>query len=152
VQLTQGPQFIATDRVRGWLAALDPADVQRGCLPVDLRPLQIAQLLCPQTMAIGDQHQGGIALALGVGLAALPGGLDKLLDLVRRQVLTLAQVGIDRPDWHCPVLVCWRHEPELGFSLHLLPPVEFIVLTIRIFRSINPVKSAQSIKLQNRAR
>ena len=57
-------------------------------------------------------------MALGFGLAALAGGLDKLLDLVGCQVFALAQVGIDQPDWHCPVLVCWRYEPEPGFSLH----------------------------------
>jgi len=55
---------------------------------------------------------------LGIGLAALPGGLDELLDLVGCQVFALAQVGIDRSEWHCPVLVCWRYQPELGFCLH----------------------------------
>jgi hypothetical protein len=69
-------------------------------------------------VAIGDQHERAVALALSVSLAALPGDLDELLDLMRRQVLTLAQVGIDRPQWHCPVLVCWCYQPELGFSLH----------------------------------
>jgi hypothetical protein len=47
------------------LPALDPADVERGCLPVDLRPFQIAQLLRPQTVAISHQDEGGIALPLG---------------------------------------------------------------------------------------
>jgi len=56
-------------------------------------------------------------------VAGLAGRLDQLLDLVRRQVLALAQVGIDRPERHCPVLVCWR------------------MRLTHDFRSINPVKS-----------
>ena len=60
----------------------------------------------------------GTALGLGLGFAAPLGGLDQPLDLVRCQVFALAQVGIDRPEWHCPVLVCWRYQPELGFCLH----------------------------------
>src|SRR3974390_2097551 len=69
-------------------------------------------------MPIGDQHEGGIALGLSVGLAALPGGLDQLLDLVRCQVFALAQIGVGRSAGHCPVLVCWRDQPELRFCLH----------------------------------
>ena len=60
-------------------------------------------------MPISDQHQGGITLALVIGLAVLPGGLDELLDLVGCQVFALAQVGIDRPEWastfDCPIIV-----------------------------------------------
>src|SRR6516165_2151427 len=114
--------------MRSGLAALDPADVQRGRLPVDLRPFQIAQLLCSKSMPISDQHEGGIALALGVRLAALPGGLDELLDLVGYQVFALAQVGVDRSDWHCPVLCVGATSRSLAFACILLPPMELIYL------------------------
>ena len=58
------------------------------------------------------------SIYLDGSLAALPGRLDELLDLVGCQVFALAQLGIDRSEWHCPVLACWRDQPELGFCLH----------------------------------
>ena len=94
-------------------------------------------------MPIGDQHQGGVALALSVGFAALAGGLDELLDLVRRQVLTLAQVGIDRLSGIVRFWCVDATSRSFDLACILLPPVELIVLTMSFFRSIDPVKSAQ---------
>jgi len=64
------------------------------------------------------------ALALGVSLAALPGRLDELLDLVGCQVFALAQVGIDRPEWHCPVLCVGATRLSLAFACILLSPIK----------------------------
>jgi hypothetical protein len=83
-----------------------------------------------------DQHERGIALTLGLGLAALPGCPDKLLDLVGCQVFALAQVGIDRPQPHCPVLCVGAPSRSLALAYILLSPVELIVAIVNLFRSI----------------
>ena len=88
-------------------------------------------------MPIGDQDQGGIALALGIGLAALPRGLEELLDLVGCQVFALAQVGIDRAERHCPVLCVGATSLSLAFASILLPPLQFIYPIMNIYRSID---------------
>jgi hypothetical protein len=41
LQTTQGPQFVALDRVNAWPAALRPADVQASGVKLDLVPLQV---------------------------------------------------------------------------------------------------------------
>jgi len=53
-------------------------------------PGQLAQLGSPQTMPIGDQDHGRIAMTVAVALR----GLDQLLDLGLGQVLPLPVVGI----------------------------------------------------------
>jgi len=69
----------------------------------------------------------GTALGLGLGFAAPLGGLDQPLDLVRCQVFALAQIGVGRSAWRCPVLV---GATSLSFALAciLLPPMELIGL------------------------
>jgi hypothetical protein len=46
-------------------------------------PLQVAQLGRPQTVTIGDQDHGRVAMPVSPMLA---GGLDQLLDLVAGQI------------------------------------------------------------------
>jgi hypothetical protein len=63
------------------LPFLGPADVQRRiAAPLDLRPLQIGDLDCPQAVTEGNQDQCSVSLAV----APQFGGGDQLLDLVWR--------------------------------------------------------------------
>ena len=78
------------------LAVLGAADVQRGrSAELDLRPFQIADLDRPEAMPEGDQDQRGVP----VTVAAIPGRLDQLLDLGRRQIFPRSKLGIWRPNW-----------------------------------------------------
>ena len=82
-KLPQCPNLIASQRMHGRLAVLDPAHVQRSrAAELDLRPFQIANLGSPQAMPEGDEDQGGVAVAV----AAVTGGLDQLLYLRQGQV------------------------------------------------------------------
>src|SRR5262249_2009713 len=60
---------------------------------LDLRPLQIAQLGCPQAVAIADQDHSRVPMAVAAGL---PGGRHQALDLGRGPVLAGANWGIYR--------------------------------------------------------
>jgi hypothetical protein len=53
-------------------------------LEVDLVPAQRHQLAHPKPVAVGDEDQGRISVAIPANSA---GGLDELIDLLRRQVL-----------------------------------------------------------------
>jgi len=70
-----------------WFAVLDAPDMQRcRSAELDLRLLQIADFRSPQAMPEANQYQRGVPVAP----AAVLRGLDKLLDLGRRQILTCA--------------------------------------------------------------
>jgi hypothetical protein len=67
LEFAKRAQLVAADRVRGWLAILGTADVQRGgASEFDLRPLQVADLDGPQTVPIGDEDQCGVPQAVCV--------------------------------------------------------------------------------------
>jgi hypothetical protein len=57
-QLAQQLLFVALDRVCGRRPVLDAAHVQNGiAAELDLRPLEVRDLLRPQAMAIAHQDQ-----------------------------------------------------------------------------------------------
>ena len=65
LQLAEGADFVATERMRRRLAFLGATYVQRGiAAPFDLRPFEIADFDGAQPMPISSQHQRGIALAV----------------------------------------------------------------------------------------
>ena len=113
-------------------AALDPADVQRGAVEVDLIPAQVHQLAHPQAMAIGDQDHGGIAVAPAVAL----GGLDQLLDLGLGQVLA-GPVGVGAPcRGNCSFFGGWCDQLQVRF--HWINPLS-VCRTARILVTMRAV-------------
>jgi len=88
VQLTQGADLVAFERVDAGAAALDALDVKHGIAGVelDLRPFEVGQLLAAQAVPVRDQDQGGVAMAV----TARARGLNKLVDLGGGQVFALA--------------------------------------------------------------
>ena len=86
LQLSQRPQFIAEERMRGFLAALGPAHMHRAGLKRDRRPLQIAELRHSQAVPEADQDHGRIALAMAVAFDHL----HQAFDLVLGEVLAVA--------------------------------------------------------------
>jgi hypothetical protein len=77
------PDLLATQRMHARLSILGSPHMQR-CRPAELNlgPFQVADFRCPQAMPEGDQDQRCVT----VTVATIPGGLDQLLDLGRRQV------------------------------------------------------------------
>ena len=71
-------------------AALDAADMHAAVGKVDGIPAQRDQLARPQAVPIGDQHRGGVAVAMAV----LPGSSDQPSDLGVGQVFTRADLGV----------------------------------------------------------
>src|SRR5262249_25737407 len=65
----QRPQLVALDRMDTRCPSLRSADMQAPGIELDLVPLQVADLRSPQTVAVGDQYHGGIAMPVPAGLA-----------------------------------------------------------------------------------
>jgi hypothetical protein len=94
-QLPQRPDLVAPERVNGRLAVLGPANMQRcRSAKLDLRPFQIADLDCPETMPEGDYDQRSIA----VTITTIARRFDQLLDLGLGQIFPRPQLGIGWPD------------------------------------------------------
>ena len=74
-------------------AALDAVDMHAAVGEVDGVPAQRDQLGRPQAVPIGDQHHGGVAVAIAV----LAGGSDQPIDLGVGQVLARADLGVAAP-------------------------------------------------------
>ena len=73
----QHAEFVAADRMDGWLALLGPANMQRGrAAELDLRPLKLAGFLGAQAVAVGHDDEAGVPLSP----APVLGRLDQLLD------------------------------------------------------------------------
>jgi hypothetical protein len=108
-QLAQQPLFVALDWVCGRRPALDPAHVQNGiAAELELRAVEVRDLLRPQAMAIAHQDQEIIAEAVAAG----PGCADEAVDLTFRQVLVRPQRRIRRPARrNFPIYGAWRDEP-----------------------------------------
>ena len=88
---------------------------------VDGVPAQRHQLGRPQAVPVGDQHHGGVAVAIAV----LAGGSDQASDLAIGEVLARADLGVASPrggsgDRNCPNNGGWRHQRQMrichGFS------------------------------------
>jgi hypothetical protein len=70
LQLAQRAHFVATQRVRGGRALLDPPDVEHGRCEVDLGPFQGHQLRRAEPVPEGQEDHGGVPVRLWLGLAA----------------------------------------------------------------------------------
>jgi hypothetical protein len=57
--------------------------MQAASTKLDLVPLQVTDFRCPQSVPVGDQDHGGIAVAV---TAVFAGCRHKLLDLGRGQI------------------------------------------------------------------
>jgi len=65
---------------------LDPVNVQAALGELDLLPLQVADLGGPQTVSIGDQDHGRVAMAVA---AMLSGAVHQPVDLALGEIATL---------------------------------------------------------------
>ena len=65
---------------------LDPVDVQAALGELDLLPLQVAHLGGSQTVAIGDQDHGRVAMAVA---AMLSGAVHQPVDLALGEIASL---------------------------------------------------------------
>src|SRR5262249_17375426 len=71
-------------------AAFEPPDMQTAMGEVDGVPAQRHQLGCPQPVPVGDQHHGGIAVAVAIP----PGCIDQAGNLAISEVLAGADLGV----------------------------------------------------------
>ena len=78
---------------------------------LDLVPAQIDQLTDPQTMTIGHQDHGGVAVTVAVVL----GLVDQTRDLGLGQIFARAQLGIRPPAANCSLFDGWSHQPGVLF-------------------------------------
>ena len=82
---------------------------------VDGVPAQRDQLGRPQPVPVGDQHHGGIAVAVAI----LPGGGDQAIDLAIGEVLAGADLGVALAARRAPAIAnCpnnggWRHQRQM---------------------------------------
>jgi hypothetical protein len=64
-------------------------------------------------MPVGQQHHQGVAVAVAIGL----GCVNELIDLIGRQVLTRAQLGIRRSlRGDCSFFSGWGDEAQVRFG------------------------------------
>ncbi len=81
---------------------------------VDGVPAQGHQLDWAQTMPVGDQHHGGVAMVVAIGA----GGFDEAIDFGVGQVFTRPHRGIVHPfGWpaglDCPNNSGWRDQHQV---------------------------------------
>src|SRR5262249_19602058 len=88
-------------------SVLDAVNVQAALGQLDLLPLQVADLRGPQTVAIGDQDHGRVAMAVA---AMLSGAVHQALDLALGEVAPL----------DCQVYDAWG--AFLGYRFHAGKP------------------------------
>src|SRR5215467_9130396 len=74
------------DWVHTWDSVLDPVNVQAALGQLDLLPLQVADLGGPQTVAVGHQDHGRVAMPIA---AMLSGAVHQPLDLALGEVAPL---------------------------------------------------------------
>src|SRR5262249_28606360 len=84
--LAQRSHLVTPDWVHTGDSVLDPVNVQTALGQLDLLPLQVADLRCPQAMAIGYQDHGRVAMAVP---AMLAGVLHEPLDLALGEIASL---------------------------------------------------------------
>jgi hypothetical protein len=90
VQTTQGPQFVALNRMDARRAPLAAADVQSAGGELNLVPLKVAQLAGPQAMPKGEDFEATIDSARAFLYAA------SVMLLVRRIARASARVVMPR--------------------------------------------------------
>src|SRR5262249_8434731 len=82
-QLTKCPHLVTADWVAAGDSILHPVNVQAALGRFDLLPFQVADLGGPQTVAIGDQDHGRVAMPIA---AVLTRAVHQTLDLAAGQV------------------------------------------------------------------
>jgi len=90
-------------------ALFQPAHVEESLVDLHLVPAQCAELAHTQTMPVGEQDHGRIAMAI----ATPPlGGQHQVLDLPLGQVLPGSEcfVGLSLR-WNCPIFSGWHDGP-----------------------------------------
>src|SRR5262249_23258046 len=102
------------DRLR---APLEPAHMQTAVGKVDGVPPQRDELARPQPVPVGDQHHGGIAVAVAV----LPGRGDQAIDFGVGQILARADSSVALtagwPMGDCPIKVVGATSARCGFVM-----------------------------------
>src|SRR5262245_30097266 len=88
-------------------AVLDAVNVEAALGQFDLLPLQVADLRRPQTVAIGDQDHGRVAMPVA---AMLSGAVHQALDLALGEIASLDCQVYDA--W-CAFLGCRFHADKL---------------------------------------
>ena len=86
----QGPQLPTGQGMNRFGAAFDAADMHAAMGEVDGVPAQRHQLGRPQAVPVGDQHHGGVAVAMAV----LPGSIDQTTNLAIGEVLAGADSAL----------------------------------------------------------
>src|SRR5262249_10292901 len=123
-QLAQRPHLVTPDWVHTGDSVLDPVNVKAALGQFDLLPLQVADLRGPQTVSIGHQDHGRVAMPVA---AMLSGVVHQPLDLALGEVSPLDCQVYDA--WgaflgcrfHADKLCLRRHEPR-GQPHFVLPP------------------------------
>src|SRR5215467_7343310 len=96
-------------------ATLEPPDMQAAMSKVDGVPPQRDELARSQSVPVGDQHHGGIAVAVAI----LPGSTDQAGDLAIGEVLAGADLGVTFAGrrapaiGNCPNNGGWRHQRQM---------------------------------------
>src|SRR6516225_6679095 len=111
----QGPQLPAGQWMDRLGAAFEPPDMQAAMGEVDGVPAQRHQLGRPRPVPVGDQHHGGIAVAVAI----LPASIDQAGNLAISEVLAGADLGVTfaaRRVWaiaNCPNNGGCRHQRQM---------------------------------------
>ena len=106
--------FPASQGMRRRRAAFEAVDVHLASVEVDLLPFQVRHFRGPQPVPVRHQDHERISTAVPV----VPRRLDQALDLLRPQMLSLAQILVFGPDRrlrfsNCPVFGGWRDQPKI---------------------------------------
>jgi hypothetical protein len=102
-ELSQRPHLVTANRVHAGNPILDTVNVQAALGQFDLLPLQVTHLRGPQTVAIGDQDHGCVAMPVA---AMLSSAVHQPLDLALGEVAALDCQVYDA--W-CAFLGCRFH-------------------------------------------
>ena len=104
-------KLVAANGVGAGRPLLGPANCQRRVIEVDLVPTQVDKLRGPQAVPVGQQHHGGVAVAVSIGL----GRLCQLRHLGVGQILPGPQFSVRPAQWrgNCSIYSGWRYQVEM---------------------------------------
>src|SRR6516164_4936495 len=106
-QLAERPHLVTADRVHAGNPVLDAVNVKAALGQFDLLPLQVADLRGPQTVAVGDQDHGRVAMPIAAVLAR---AVHQPVDLALGEIASLDCQVYDA--W-CAFLGCRFHADKL---------------------------------------
>src|SRR6516165_2029606 len=99
--------------MHGWGAILGAIDVELTLTEVDGVPPQGHKLADSQSVPIGNQDHGGVAMTMAV----VASGGDQAVDLGAGQILSGPNVGIALARWGlgscCPIMGSWGDQCEV---------------------------------------